>query len=245
VCTASWLTRDGALHLGFNRDELRTRERALPPEVRDGPGGRWIAPRDGRAGGTWIAATERGAVLALLNRSEGVRPEGAASRGLLIPELLSASGPDALLERLRRRDLTSFAPFRLLALWRGLAAGVVAGWNGAALDVASLDAAAGLLCSSSLGDDRVTASRGAVWRRWRDEPAPWDDARQREFHRDHTPAPSAWSVCMHRDDAESVSFTAVELGPDAVRLAYHDAPPCRPGATHAVHLPFAAAAARG
>jgi hypothetical protein len=243
VCTASWLTQGGTLRLGFNRDELRSREPALPPEVRDGAGGRWIAPRDGRAGGTWIAASERGAVLALLNRSEGAPPPGAASRGLLIPELLGATDAAELVAALGRRDLAPFAPFRLLALWHGRDAGVVAGWNGVALDAEPLDAGAGLLCSSSLGDARVTATRGAVWARFRAEP--FGERTQRDFHRDHSPQPSAWSVCVHRDDAQSVSFTAVEIGGGAVRFAYHDAPPCQPGAEFEASLPLGAAPARG
>jgi hypothetical protein len=237
VCTASWLRRDGALRLLFNRDELRSREPALPPAVRGEAGSRWIAPRDGRAGGTWIAAGERGVALALLNRSEGVRPEGAASRGLLIPALLPAESPEALLERLARHDLRAFAAFRLLALWRDLPHGVVAGWNGTALDRAALDAEAGLLCSSSLGDERVTLSRGTVWKRMRGGACDWNAERHATFHRDHSPEPSAWSVCMHRDDARSVSLTEIELGRDAVHLVYHDAPPCEAGASYALSLP--------
>jgi len=245
VCTASWLTLDATLRLGFNRDELRTREPARPPELFEGAAGRWIAPRDGRAGGTWIAASERGAVLALLNRSEGAPPPAATSRGLLIPELLAAAGPEELVAALARRDLAAYAPFRLLGLWRGVATGVVAGWDGVALAADAVDAAAGLLCSSSLGDARVAATRGAVWSRQRAAGGPRDAAAHDAFHRDHTPEPSAWSVCMHRDDARSVSFTAVELGPAAVRLVYHDAPPCLPGARHEASLPLAGAATRG
>jgi hypothetical protein len=245
VCTASWLRRDGALRLLFNRDELRSREAALPPAILAGAGGRWIAPRDGRAGGTWIAAGERGVVLALLNRSAGLRPESAASRGLLIPELLPAANPEELVARLAQRDLAAFAPFRLLALWRDLPLGVVAGWDGAGLDAAGLDTDAGLLCSSSLGDERVTATRGAVWQSQRLAAPDWDGERHGDFHRDHTPEPSAWSVCMHRDDAQSVSLTAVEIGRREIRLTYHDAPPCQPGADHELRLPAAAAALAG
>jgi len=239
VCTASWLSDAGTLRLLFNRDELRSREPALPPARFDGPAGGWLAPRDGRAGGTWIAAGENGAVLALLNRSEGARPAEATSRGLLIPELLPAGGPDELVALLSRRDLSPFAPFRLLALWRESPRGVVAGWDGTGLAAAALDAAQGLLCSSSLGDERVTATRGAVWAARRAERREWTSERHRDFHRDHTPEPSAWSVCMHRDDARSVSLTAVELGRDEIRLGYHDAPPCQPGAWHELWLPAA------
>jgi hypothetical protein len=239
VCTASWLSEAGTLRLLFNRDELRSREPALPPARFDGPFGRWIAPRDGRAGGTWIAASERGTVLAILNRSEGTRPAEATSRGLLIPELLPAADSAALAALLARRDLAAFAPFRLLALWRDLPRGAVAGWDGARIDFDEVEAAEGLLCSSSLGDERVTGTRGAVWAARRAAAARWTAERHRDFHRDHTPGPSAWSVCMHRDDAQSVSLTAVELTRDEIRLAYHDAPPCQPGTWHEARLPAA------
>lgn len=238
MCTASWLSEAGTLRLLFNRDELRSREPALPPAAFGTDGARWLAPRDGRAGGTWIAAGERGVVLALLNRSDGARPENAASRGLLIPKLLPAPDPGSLLGGLARHDLTPFAPFRLLALWRHLAHGIVAGWDGATLGVGELASDRGLLCSSSLGDDRATAMRGRAWSRWLADAERSVD-RHRAFHADHEPAPSAWSVCMHRDDARSVSLTAIEMTPDEIRLAYHDAPPCEPGAWHELSLPAA------
>jgi hypothetical protein len=245
VCTASWVSDAGALRLLFNRDELRTREPALPPALGDLGSTRWIAPRDGRAGGTWIAASDRGVALALLNRSEGIPPAIAASRGLLIPELLPAAGPEELRARLGGRDLSAFPPFRLLGLWQGATRGLVAGWDGRRLDLEEVDARQGLLCSSSLGDGQVTASRSAVWRARHEHAPRWSRAEHADFHRDHTPEPSADSVCMHREDACSVSLTALELAPGEVRLAYQDAPPCQAGAVHELRLPLRAPASAG
>jgi len=237
VCTASWLKRDGALRLLFNRDELRTREPALPPEVVESGGTRWLAPRDGRAGGTWIGVSERGVAMALLNRSEGSRPAQSESRGGLIPDLLPDAEPERLAAALAGRDLSRLAPFRLLTLWRERETGLVVGWDGRRLEVAETPSGLGLLCSSSLGDERATAARGAVWEAARGSTEPFDLAAHRAFHRDHSPAPSAWSVCMHRDDARSISFSEVELRADGVRLAYHDAPPCEPGERYELALP--------
>lgn len=230
MCTASWLRRDGSLHLFFNRDELRSREAASPPAEHRRGEVTWIAPADGRAGGTWIAAADGGLALALLNRSDGTTPEERVSRGLLIPELVDAADAGELERRLAAQPLDRLAPFRLLALWREQERGAVVAWDGAGrLDRESVDAGLGLLCSSGLGDARATASRSATWEAFRAERSPWRLDDHRDFHRDHSPERSAWSVCVHRPEAKSVSFTEIELAGDRVRLAYRDGSPCEEG----------------
>jgi hypothetical protein len=236
VCTASWLSRAGTLHLFFNRDELRSREAARPPRLQRADGVRWVAPADGRAGGTWIAVSEHGLAVALLNRSDGRLPGAPRSRGTLIAGLVPATSPDALAGRLAGSPLDELAPFRLLALWRDREHGLVAGWDGSTLELGEVGAALGLLCSSGLGDERATLERGATWRRYQLDRAPWEPACHREFHRDHSPEPSAWSVCVHRPEAASVSFTEIEIGPEEAELRYHDAPPCEPGELHRARL---------
>lgn len=243
MCTASWLTQDARLHLFFNRDELTTREPALPPEERSHRGVRYVAPTDPRGGGTWIAATQRGAAFALLNKSGGTVPSAPLSRGGLIPEVSAAPDADALEATLRALALARYAPFRLLALWRAPAAGVALGWDGANLDVQPLDPALGLLASSGLGDEPAFERRGELWRRRRAEAASWGPDDHRAFHREHAPRRGAWSVCVHRRDAASVSFTEVELGAERVALRYFEGSPCT--ATRAVERRLATAPAGG
>jgi hypothetical protein len=226
VCTASWLTQGGRLHLFFNRDELTTREPALPPTRQARGGVSYLAPTDARSGGTWIAATELGSALALLNKSGGVVPAAPKSRGGVIPALVACRAPEELFDRLRDQPLERLAPFRLLGLWRRPAAGLALGWDGERLEPVPLDPALGLLASSGLGDDRALASRGALWRRRRDAAPRWGAESHRAFHREHAPLRGAWSVCVHRRDAASVSYTEVELAPVVVRLRYFAGSPC-------------------
>lgn len=239
MCTASWLRAGEAFHLFFNRDELRTRARALPPREAGAAGAAWLAPVDGAALGTWIAASASGLVLALLNRTdEGVAPRsGAVSRGAIIPALAGSrdlAGAEALL---RRIDLLATAPFRLFG--RDAAGATLCwGWNGVELDRATLDPEAGLLCSSGLGDARVTAARTPVWNRLRDRGALTPEALA-AFHRSHEPQRSADSPCMHRDDACTVSHSAVRIGGGEVEFVYVDGPPCEGGAKSEARLPFA------
>lgn len=245
MCTASWLTQDARLHLFFNRDELTTREPALPPEERSHRGTRYVAPTDPRGGGTWIAAAVqeggRGAAFALLNKSGGTAPAAPLSRGRLIPELLAWRGPVEVEAALRASALERYAPFRLLALWRAPAAAVALDWDGATLGAQLLDPGLGLLASSGLGDERAFERRGALWRRRRDAAPAWGPDDHRAFHREHAPRRGAWSVCVHRRDAASVSYTEIELGAEGAALRYFAGSPCT--ATRAVERRLATVAA--
>jgi len=226
MCTATWLSRNGSFQLFFNRDELRSRERAGGPGLHESEGVRFLAPRDGRAGGTWIAASELGSVFALLNRSEGLTPESPGSRGRLIPRLAMSASVDEFAARLLREPLRDLAPFRLVGFWSDSKSGAVATWDGEQIRFDTLAPAAGLLASSGLGDVRAAEERGRLWARRRGETPEWDFDAHRGFHRSHDPEPSAWSVCMHRDDAQTVSYTEVEIAASEVRLRYLEGAPC-------------------
>ena len=200
-------------------------------------GVRYAAPRDGRAGGTWIAVSERGLALALLNRSDGPRHESPGSRGRLIPRLAPAANSDDFAARLLREPLRDLRGFRLAALWHEPEASMLASWDGQRLSFETLPAELGLLCSSGLGDAAATESRGRVWERMRAARPEWTPEDHRRFHRDHQPEPSAWSVCVHRPEAATRNYVEIELGGGEARLRCAEGPPCENGA--AVELALA------
>jgi uncharacterized protein with NRDE domain len=77
-----------------NRDEQRDRK-AAPPGLYVGARHRMLSPRDRRAGGTWLAVSERGWLAGLTNFAS-VRPHAAAaSRGELPHLALDADRIDA------------------------------------------------------------------------------------------------------------------------------------------------------
>jgi len=91
MCTVSWLRDEHGYDLFFNRDERRTRAGADPPGVERVGSTRIIAPRDGEAGGSWVAVNDRGLSVALLNgyrtgdTAEAPPPGGEwTSRGHLV-----------------------------------------------------------------------------------------------------------------------------------------------------------------
>src|SRR5437016_8877300 len=75
-------------YVAMNRDEIRDRFAALPPEIAEFENHRVLFPRE-PTGGTWISANDAGVCLALINwhRIERKPKNDTLSRGLVIKEL--------------------------------------------------------------------------------------------------------------------------------------------------------------
>lgn len=236
MCTASWLHGEGGYQLLFNRDEKRTRLQALPPQVEESKRARVIAPVDGDHGGTWIAVNDRGVAVCLLNGSP--QRKGFRSRGLLLAGLADARSATEAMERLGAADLSRYAAFTFVALAPEQPASI-ATWDGPG--GASLRAESGqsLLCSSSYDFERVAAARRQEFARVTSG-LPLSAARLFEFHSSHVPAASAYSPCMHRQDAHTVSFSWITVTPSQVTFFYSPAAPCQWQAGESLALPRAA-----
>lgn len=227
MCTVSWLREPAGYQVFFNRDERRTRAPGLPPQLGDHAGVRWLAPRDGDQLGTWIGANELGVTLGLLNRFEEspARSTGGAfrSRGLLVTSLLDVGDQHGLEHRLRDSDLSIYQPFTLASFASGEAARLFA-WNGAQLDRRDITGS-GLVLTSS-GYDQVEASRirGALF----EEAEGLGRSSAEVFealHRSHLPERGPVSICMHREEAATVSYTRVAVRPGSVEMTYVPGPP--------------------
>ncbi|MEO8275756.1 MAG: NRDE family protein [Thermoanaerobaculia bacterium] len=231
MCTASWLTDGPRFHLLFNRDELLRRSRGVAPELHAREGVAYLSPTDPQSGGTWFAATERGLLVALLNRNvdgqtSGSTTPGRRSRGSLIPELVGARTIAEFNRLLEALDLSECPPFRMFANLPGEPHSSGAVWNGERLSIQAITTPSGLLCSSSRGDQRATEVRSALWSERAAERAALGAEALRRFHRSHEPERSAVSVCMHREDAQSVSHLDVTRDATVITVAYFDGPPC-------------------
>jgi hypothetical protein len=203
----------------MNRDERHDRAGARPP--RRWPAG-FVAPVDGGAGGTWIAARPDGVVLALLNHHVDAAPGAGrprVSRGRLVATLAAhREVPGAA--ALRACGLASFAPFRLLIVGRRGTPRVFT-WNGRRLTSRALPAGAGFLTSSSWNSRRVIAARQARFRRFlRSRPSPTGTDLEALHTETTDPRGTAWAICMARDDARTVSRTTVVVTADGPRMTY-------------------------
>ena len=227
MCTVSWTHHADGYHLLCNRDEQRSRGPAAAPGVFELSCTRFVSPIDGDHGGTWIAVNEHGIGLCLLNGRRSETAGGERSRGYVIPELIWLRTIDDCGFILRESHLRAFAPFTLLMLEPGLPAAMAA-WDGMALAIDRDADRRAPLVSSSFDPEGVRRSRSREFARHIGK----DAASLYRFHASHGKAPGPYSPCMHRPDAETVSFSWVVVNRDEIRFFYLPASPCQcvPGA---------------
>lgn len=111
---------DAPLVLAVNRDEAYDRPSTPPRWIEGEPP--VLAPRDERAGGTWMGASAAGLWVGLTNRHEGDVEAGRRSRGLLCLDLLAETSPAAVVDRVESLE-EPYDPFHLVtgdgrSLWR-------------------------------------------------------------------------------------------------------------------------------
>ena len=245
MCTVTWRKLPDGLELYFNRDERRTRQSAAPPTVGRAGETQYLAPSDGDFGGSWIAVNDRGLLVCLLNgyaaRDLDVADDPAAyvSRGCLPLHFMDCRSAQEALERLDELDPEPFRSFVLAVLDdsgpRGAAFWDLEGYR---VDRGP-DALALPWVSSSFRTAEVGRSRRERFvELQRTHPGSPGEI-HRAYHAAHLPERGAFSPCMHRPDAKTVSFSLVTITPDRVRFGYVPHSPCRglPGET--IDLPRA------
>jgi hypothetical protein len=229
VCTLTWRPEPDGYQVFFNRDERRGRKPGLPPAARVEGGTRFVAPLDGDHGGTWIAASEHGVTLCVLNGPPALPGDprlATTSRGTLPIALIGARDAARSAERLQGLDLRALPPFVLVALDPS-GGGMQARWSGRSLAIELGPPSRQPLVSSSFGGDEVRLERLAVFREKLRDSDPSDATGfHLAYHASHEPAPGPASPCMHRPEAGTVSFSWVRVDRRAVRFWYVGHPPC-------------------
>jgi hypothetical protein len=232
MCTVSFVpTRTGFL-FAMNRDEKKSRVAAEAPRRRRTGHHTSLHPAE-PGGGSWIGVNQKGVALALINWYAMPQKDGPlASRGIVVPQLLAEARLDRLGQRLAFLPLPRINPFRLIAVSLAERRVEEWGWNGDCLKVSRKDWRRRHWFSS--GFEEMTAARtraqvaaGAA-RANLAGTLPW----LRRLHQSHRPACGAFSICMHRDDAQTVSYTEISVEPLRARMRYGAGPPCmeKPGA---------------
>lgn len=239
MCTVTWLRRPAGYEVFFNRDELKTRPPALPPSLVDRAGVATLAPVDGEAGGAWIGANEFGVSLCLLNSydvSAGAPPAWPISRGLLLVSLLTAATPDEVAARLHQQGLAAYQAFLLLIFALDQPVWLFT-WNRQLLQWRELAESDLPLSTSSFSGPEVVAQRRACFHQYQGLAGGLSAEMLRAFHASHVPAAGAFSVCMHRAEAHTVSFSHLAVTSGVVRFHYQPGSPCSGVPALACELP--------
>jgi len=225
----SWIREHDRFQLFFNRDESRRRGPARPPELRRGDARNWAAPTDGDFGGSWIGVNDHGLAICLLNGyADDAMPLPAAgdftSRGLLLTSLIDALTVSEVQRRLAARDLSHFRSF-WVAAFEPSGPATLARWDGDRLIVEPLEDSAMPLVSSSFATGEVRRSRTELLRRMKRESDTDATETHLAYHESHDPVAGPYSPCMHRSDAESVSFSWIRVGTSRIEFFYSDDSP--------------------
>jgi len=233
VCTliVAWQVFEAApVCIAANRDESNNRP-STPPRVRDGDPA-VLAPRDERAGGTWVGYNADGVLAAVTNR--WMPGEGERSRGLLVDDALGVRSAAAAVETVEAalRE-AEYAPFHLLVADETDC--LLVTHDGDGESVHSLSPGVHVVVNVGFDGEwfvperRPEAGRNQAKNaeRVRETLQPTDGETAEEWTDragtvlgDHE-----YGVCIHGDGFGTRSSSLIRLGADR-RFEYADGPPC-------------------
>ncbi len=158
-----------------------------------------------------------------------VEPEpnnGVRSRGEVIRKLAGISTSDEISTAVKKLPLRKLRPFRLIAIVSAENRVIEWRWNLNRLSVRKHSWESRHWFSSSFDEATAEAERTRACAALPDESAKRDLKWLRRLHRSHEPERGPFSICMHRPDAATVSYTEVAVGSQSVVMCYKDGPPC-------------------
>ncbi|EAQ66434.1 hypothetical protein MED121_07115 [Marinomonas sp. MED121] len=228
MCTLSWLKTNTGFEVFFNRDEQRTRLIASLPECyKTTSGNQYIMPTDLNSGGSWIGVTDSGVGICLLNFYQGITPSTELiSRGLLVKDLLGLSKADKVLDHIKHLNCQHYAPFTLVIFNPEQHHPISFCWDGVQLTDLIIESP---YTSSGVEFPQVSQARQETFRQYfQDKQACIEQLKA--YHSSHYPEKSKWSVCMHREDACTVSFSHMSIQEFSSSFHYIDGSPCQKSA---------------
>ena len=119
MCTVTFIPVRDKFFITSNRDEKNGRKQAMPPTVYEFESGKIIFPKDGDAGGTWIALHENGNAGILLNgafQKHAPQSPYRLSRGQISLHVVGSENP---VRRFDRVGLDRIEPFTLVLIDKG------------------------------------------------------------------------------------------------------------------------------
>jgi len=233
----TWFVKEDGYELFFNRDERKSRRRAELPTSQIADGVQYLSPTDADAGGTWIAANQYGVTVCLLNHYQFEQIEtykNWISRGEMVRRFATVASidqADALFESLDLDDYRAFRMFVIdhhgsnrLCVWDGHKArierNVTTPKSSSSVDARHVKSVRkGLFADLNLIESKNVGD-------------------YINYHASHLPSRSKESVCMHRDDANTVSLSHVSVSSQGVSFRYADGSPCEAALGPALAMKF-------
>ncbi|MFZ6025545.1 MAG: NRDE family protein [Bacteroidota bacterium] len=222
MCTVTFIPLGNRVLLTSNRDEKAVREKAIFPSVNTYNNKNLLFPKDAQAGGTWIAASDTGTIMVLLNGGF-IKHEPAAeyrkSRGLIFLDILSEI---KALPGFKKISLLGIEPFTLV-IWEDDKL-YECRWSGEEKYIREMDITQPHIWSSvTLYTSSIIHKREQWFKNWLDvypEPSINDI---RKFHLFGGEGDSENDICMNRNNTMfTVSVTSIDCNWQRVTMYYED-----------------------
>jgi hypothetical protein len=222
MCTVTYIPTKEYIYLTSNRDEKNWRTDALTPAVYSFRSGKMIFPKDGDAGGTWIAAHENGNIVIFLNggfKAHTPAPPYRKSRGLVLLNILDHHTPYNCFVAM---NLNGIEPFT--AIIRDNGDLFECRWDGSDKHHQKIDPQIPHIWSSvTLYDDETIQKRKKWFEDWiakNNDPSRNDIL---HFHQFTGDGDAYNDLMMNRDGKVfTVSITSIEINGSGLNMNYLD-----------------------
>jgi hypothetical protein len=237
MCTIAFIARRHGYVLGMNRDEKKTRVVALPA-LRQRMGDRTALFPSEPNGGTWIGVNDSGTTLALINwySVPAQAPGTATSRGEVVKSCLPAAASAEVERILTGLPLARLNAFRLIGVFPKTKGIVEWLWDQRELRSSAFPWRTNLWVSSGYDEPGAQQIRGRYFAEVLHQRSAGTLSWLRRFQSSHRPERGPFSVCMHREDAATVSSTEIGVSRSSATLRYTPGAPCCTAAQPGLHL---------
>ena len=224
MCTVSYMPTKSGFILTSSRDESKVRK-TLPPATYHLHGQDLVFPKDILAGGTWIAASERGQVACLLNGALDKfesKDTYVVSRGQVLLDYFNYQNASNFIEKL---DCSQVAPFTLLMFEHVNELTIhQLRWDGDQKYIENINPhVPKLWASATLYDKTQRESRKMWFEQWIKEKSIIDADYLRAFHTSKHTDDVQNDIVMQRDNGlQTVSVTQVQYHAGQLDMQYHD-----------------------
>lgn len=220
MCTVSFVSSGGRYFITSNRDEHISRPLALQPKEETISSVKVLFPKDPKAGGTWFALNEFGAVGVLLNGAFVNHQLGgiyAKSRGLVLLDIISSNNPVGVLKEM---ELYQIEPFTLVLFDMGL---MEFRWDGNQKYFRKLDTAQNHIWSSAtLYSDEIIQHRAKIFDRFQANRNEIESSDIMDFHSNNHNDFENGFIIDRESGLKTFSVTQAILGEDQILMKHLD-----------------------
>ena len=228
MCTVSFIVRQRGYLLGMNRDEQLSRVPGLPPGEIPMDGRLVVCPSEPGCG-TWISLNDTRVAFALVNWysiKSRIRNDGV-SRGTVVRAVAAQISQASASRILSGLPLKRVNPFRLIGVFPAQARIWEWRWNQKALACVAHPWKSRQWISSGYDEPAAQCQRSRTFERARGQKGAGSRAWLRRLPRSHVPERGPFSICMHRADAATVSYTEISVSGRRTAMAYWAGAPCQ------------------